>query len=63
MIGNTATKHAPWIAVPADHKWFARAVIGSAIVATLETLNLTYPKADAEIAKEYGKIRKMLEEE
>ena len=27
MIHHTATKDAPWHIVPADHKWFARAVI------------------------------------
>ncbi len=33
LIRHTSTKHAPWHIVPADHKWFARVVIGSAIVA------------------------------
>src|ERR1700760_1816980 len=32
MIRHTSTKEAPWFVVPADHKWFARVVIGSAIV-------------------------------
>ena len=32
LIRHTSTKHAPWHIVPADHKWFARVVIGSAIV-------------------------------
>ena len=36
MIGHTASKDAPWHVVPADHKWFARVVIGSAIVSALE---------------------------
>src|ERR1700743_902589 len=38
MIRHTATKEAPWFVVPADHKWFARLVIGSVVVFTLERL-------------------------
>ena len=32
LIHHTSTRAAPWYVVPADHKWFARVVIGSAIV-------------------------------
>jgi hypothetical protein len=32
LIHHTSAKHAPWMVVPADHKWFARVVISSAIV-------------------------------
>ncbi len=44
MIRATASKHAPWFVVPADNKWFTRMVVASAIVETLEDLELTYPK-------------------
>ena len=37
---------APWYVVPADHKWFARVVIGSTIVAALDRLDLHFPKVD-----------------
>ena len=43
IIRRTSTSHAPWHLVPADHKWFARVVIGSAIVRALEELNLHFP--------------------
>src|SRR3979490_1854688 len=33
IVRNSSTAVAPWYVVPADHKWFARVVIGSAIVA------------------------------
>src|SRR3954452_16029121 len=46
VIRHTATNLAPWHVVPADHKWFARVVIGSAIVAALEKLDLHFPKVD-----------------
>jgi len=49
--------------VPADHKWFARVVIGSAIVSTLETLNLHFPRADKASLQEFKQVRKALENE
>jgi PPK2 family polyphosphate:nucleotide phosphotransferase len=60
MIRNTATKHAPWYVVPADNKWFTRLVVASAIVETLEELNLSYPKVDAAKRKEIEEARKTL---
>src|SRR5207248_6552998 len=32
IVRHTASPHAPWFVVPADHKWLARVVIGSVIV-------------------------------
>jgi hypothetical protein len=49
--------------VPADHKWFARVVIGSAIVSALETLDLKFPKADKASLEEFKQVRKALLEE
>ena len=43
MIRQTATRHAPWIVVPADSKRFARIVVAAAVVDALESLNLTFP--------------------
>src|SRR6201994_4523276 len=40
MVRHTASPPAPWYVVPADHKWFARVVIGSVIVDALDGLNL-----------------------
>jgi PPK2 family polyphosphate:nucleotide phosphotransferase len=60
MIRNTATKHAPWYVVPADHKWFTHLVVASAIVETLEELSLCYPKVDAAKRKEIQAASKEL---
>jgi hypothetical protein len=46
--------------VPADHKWFARVVIGSAIVSTLETLNLRFPRTDKASLQEFKQVREAL---
>ena len=63
MVRHTSTAVAPWYVVPADHKWFARVVIGSAIVSALEALDLKFPKVDAAALEEFKQVRKALEEE
>jgi PPK2 family polyphosphate:nucleotide phosphotransferase len=61
MIRHTATPEAPWHVIPADNKWFTRIAVASAIVDTLEDLNLAYPKVDDEKAKQLADARKLLE--
>jgi PPK2 family polyphosphate:nucleotide phosphotransferase len=63
MIRHTATREAPWFVVPADHKWFARVVIGSVIVSALESLNLRFPRVDKASLDEFAQVRKALESE
>ena len=63
IIRHTSTREAPWHVVPADHKWFARVVIGSAIVSALEDLNLRYPRVDKASKAEFAKVRQALESE
>jgi PPK2 family polyphosphate:nucleotide phosphotransferase len=63
VIRHTSTAVAPWHVVPADHKWFARVVIGSAIVSALEKLNLKFPKVDKESLEEFKALRIALENE
>jgi PPK2 family polyphosphate:nucleotide phosphotransferase len=60
VVRHTSTAAAPWYVVPADHKWFARVVIGSAIVAALEKLDLKFPKADPASLVEFKQVRKAL---
>jgi len=45
-IGRTATKHAPWIIVPANAKWYRNWLIASTLVDTLEKLDMHYPEPD-----------------
>jgi len=60
MIRNTASKHAPWYVVPADHKWFTRLVVSQAIIKALESLELAFPKLSAEQRKELETARQSL---
>jgi PPK2 family polyphosphate:nucleotide phosphotransferase len=63
IVRHTSTAAAPWYVVPADHKWFARVVIGSAIVSALETLDLHFPHADKASLQEFKHVREALENE
>ncbi len=60
VIRHTSTTVAPWYVVPADHKWFARVVIGSTIVAALEKLDLHFPKVDKAELSEFKQVRQAL---
>jgi polyphosphate kinase 2 (PPK2 family) len=60
MVRHTAAKHAPWYVVPADQKWFTRLVVAAAVVQTLASLGLHYPKLDAAKRKELALARKAL---
>jgi PPK2 family polyphosphate:nucleotide phosphotransferase len=61
IVRHTASPHAPWYVVPADHKWFARVVIGSVISATLEKLDLQFPRVGKATKEEFRKVREALE--
>jgi PPK2 family polyphosphate:nucleotide phosphotransferase len=63
LIRHTASARAPWHVVPADHKWFARVVIGSAIVSALDRLDLKFPRVDAASLQEFKQVRQALLEE
>ncbi|HHP7241559.1 MAG TPA: polyphosphate kinase 2 family protein [Cyclobacteriaceae bacterium] len=63
MINATSTEWAPWYVVPADNKWFMRAVVADVITSRVEALNLKYPEVPPEKLEELNKIKKALEEE
>ncbi|MGB8398784.1 polyphosphate kinase 2 family protein [Bradyrhizobium sp.] len=63
IVRHTSTATAPWHVVPADHKWFARVVIGSTIVAALDRLDLHFPKVDKAERSEFKQVREALEAE
>jgi PPK2 family polyphosphate:nucleotide phosphotransferase len=60
MIRHTATEDAPWYVVPADNKWFTRVVVAAAVVSTLGSLDLAYPKVGPDKLKELAAARRAL---
>jgi len=62
-IRNTASEHAPWYVVPADHKWFSRIVVAEALIHLLDGLDLKYPKVSGAEKKALAEARQQLENE
>ncbi len=60
MIRHTATEHAPWLVVPADHKWFTRLVVSETIIDSLSSLGLHYPRVSASKKRELAAARTAL---
>jgi PPK2 family polyphosphate:nucleotide phosphotransferase len=63
MIRRTSAPHAPWYVVPADHKWFTRLVVVSAILETLGSLDLAFPTVEPDRMKELHAARVALANE
>jgi PPK2 family polyphosphate:nucleotide phosphotransferase len=59
-IRGTATKESPWYVVPADNKWFTRVVVAAAVIETLASLKLAYPKVGEEKLKELAAAKRVL---
>ena len=59
-IRETATEHAPWYVVPADNKWFTRVIVAAAIIDTMASLDLRYPKVSKAKRKELAAVRRAL---
>jgi PPK2 family polyphosphate:nucleotide phosphotransferase len=60
MIRETSTEESPWYVVPADNKWFTRLVVAAAVVDTLDSLGLGYPKVGPEKLRELAAVKKAL---
>ena len=61
-IRATASARA-WFVVPADHKWFTRLVVVTAIVAALDDLDLAFPKLGKDAEASLSLARAALEDE
>ncbi|WP_267426683.1 polyphosphate kinase 2 family protein [Methylobacterium sp. GC_Met_2] len=50
-LTRCSTPDAPWLVVPADHKWFRNYVIARTVADTLEAMDPRFPEAPTGIAK------------
>ena len=62
-IRETSTPDAPWFVVPADNKWFTRVVVAAAVIETLDSLGLHYPRVGKERLSELAAVRTTLMKE
>jgi len=60
-LTETNTEEAPWYVVPADRRWFGRAVVASVIRAKLEGLHSDYPELSPQQQEELERARATLE--
>ena len=63
MIRATATDDAPWYVVPADHKWFTRLVVASAIIERVEAIDPKFPTLNEEQLRAIASVRASLAED
>jgi PPK2 family polyphosphate:nucleotide phosphotransferase len=56
VLDRTSTDHAPWHAVPADDKWFARLAVARLLRDALEDLDLDWPPADFDVEAELARL-------
>ncbi len=47
-INATSTENAPWFVIPANNKWRMRSIISQIITNTINSLDMEYPKTNAE---------------
>ena len=62
-ISATSTEWAPWYIIPADRKWVSRALVANIVAATIQSLDLEFPKIDESKRAEIDAARRTLEEE
>ena len=60
MVRETASESAPWLVVPADHKWYTRLVVAAAIVDALEELDLEFPELPPQKKRALARARREL---
>lgn len=57
MLVNTSTDAAPWYAIPADRKWYARLSVAEILTRTLKSMDLRWPLADFDPEEEKERLR------
>ncbi|WP_041684468.1 polyphosphate kinase 2 family protein [Renibacterium salmoninarum] len=53
---KTSTKIAPWHVVPADKKWYARLAVQELLLDAFESLDLSWPEGDYDLALERKRV-------
>jgi PPK2 family polyphosphate:nucleotide phosphotransferase len=56
MLDRTSTQVAPWYAVPADRKWYARLAVTELLTGALRSLDLGWPPAGFDVEAEKKRL-------
>ncbi len=60
MLPATSTRASPWYVIPADRKWFARALVAHILCQTVESMKLAWPQPGKKDRAEMATARKLL---
>ena len=63
MLNNTSTEYAPWYVIPADNKWYMRAVVADVITSRIEAMDLKFPEVTPEHLESLMEVKARLEAE
>ncbi|NTV39819.1 MAG: polyphosphate kinase 2 family protein, partial [Demequinaceae bacterium] len=63
VFDHCSTDVAPWHAIPADNKWFARLAVTELLAQALEDMNLEWPGAEFDVDTEKLRIARLRESE
>ncbi|MHA7241182.1 PPK2 family polyphosphate kinase [Arthrobacter sp. TMS1-12-1] len=56
-VEETSSPDTPWYVVPADRKWYARLAVQHLLLATLEDMQLSWPRASFDVAAEKQRLQ------
>jgi PPK2 family polyphosphate:nucleotide phosphotransferase len=57
VLEKTSTEWAPWINVPANHKWYRDLIIARTLVESLGNLNMNFPKLEGSVEEYYQTLK------
>jgi PPK2 family polyphosphate:nucleotide phosphotransferase len=60
MLNRTSTKWAPWMVIPADHKWIARALVSTILTHRIKSLGVRRPTVSPEQKRQLARARRRL---
>ena len=61
VFDRCSTDAAPWHAIPADHKSFARLAVTELLTSALEGMHLEWPLADFDVEAEKARVAALRE--
>ncbi|MDT0180982.1 polyphosphate kinase 2 family protein [Microbacterium sp. ARD31] len=56
VFDRTSTDRAPWLVVPANHKWYARLAVQALLIEVLERIDPQWPAADFDVEVEKARL-------
>jgi len=57
LLERCNTEVAPWYHIPADRKWYRNWAVARLLMETLEDMDLSWPTADFDVAKEVARVK------